>query len=409
LLGCYVLKRVDVPITAIEDDALPIPIIDAMRYINLGSLTSVSFDDSAPALSDAVLEDLKRAMYLTVTVGKNSPIYPQLKQQGICYRVRETGETNAGNLPTDYIRGKVEYIFRTCITSGMTDYEKALALHDWLVRNAHYDWSLKHGHASHILLEGLGVCMAYTSAYHILLEYAGIESDEEDGDDHTWNMVRLDGEWYHVDVTWDDDGDTSNYQFFGLSNYALEEIDNHECYEKPHIATAYKYNYLYRNGQYDSILSTWRNMIQDGLDANQTVITDKGYNRTCVLVLRDETFTWHGHPIHMDVDVVDDEMVFRCPFQAPDFSLPAGMKRVEDEAFEGIAAQVVFVPEGVTSIGAKAFAGCLNLWQVYIPKSVTSIADSAFSGAKNLMICGAEGSYAQTYAAGHKLTFAPVG
>ena len=44
----------------------------------------------------------------------------------------------------------------------------------------------------------------------------------------------------------------------------------------------------------------------------------------------------------------------------------------------------VVIPEGVTSIGSKAFSGCSNLQNVTIPEGVTSIADGAFEECSNL-------------------------
>lgn len=64
--------------------------------------------------------------------------------------------------------------------------------------------------------------------------------------------------------------------------------------------------------------------------------------------------------------------------------LPAMLTEIEDSAFEGIAAEAVQIPYGVTSIGSRAFADCPNLMAVYIPGSVGYIADDAFDGSDNV-------------------------
>ena len=90
-----------------------------------------------------------------------------------------------------------------------SEYEMALYLHDWLLDQLEYDNSLKWSSAESALTRGLGTCQAYESAYAKLLSAAGIENAEtrDTYDGHTWNAVKLDGEWYQVDCTWDDTSD----------------------------------------------------------------------------------------------------------------------------------------------------------------------------------------------------------
>lgn len=84
----------------------------------------------------------------------------------------------------------------------------------------------------------------------------------------------------------------------------------------------------------------------------------------------------------------------------PDFILPASLTSIESEAFLGISASVVKLPDSVADIGSRAFADCPNLQQIYIP-AVTTIADDAFSGVTGLIIFGAPGSPAEQFAQTH--------
>lgn len=90
--------------------------------------------------------------------------------------------------------------------AGMTDLQKAMALHDYLVQHMVYDQSLKKYNAYNALVEGTAVCQGYTMAYAALLKKAGISFDfcASAAMNHIWNYVKIDGKWYHVDVTWDD-------------------------------------------------------------------------------------------------------------------------------------------------------------------------------------------------------------
>ena len=66
--------------------------------------------------------------------------------------------------------------------------------------------------------------------------------------------------------------------------------------------------------------------------------------------------------------------------------LPSGLKKIEDEAFKGLACLAVIVPDGCTSIGEKAFADCEVLLYVKVPATVTSIAENAFNGSTKARI-----------------------
>ena len=89
------------------------------------------------------------------------------------------------------------------VDPGWSPLEKALFLHDYLATHAQYDTG---SDAYTILIKGTGVCQAYTLAYRLLLNRVGIPSETVSSDslDHIWNLLQIDGNWYHVDVTWDD-------------------------------------------------------------------------------------------------------------------------------------------------------------------------------------------------------------
>lgn len=99
----------------------------------------------------------------------------------------------------------------------MTKVQKELAIHDYIVKNATYntynyenDILLPEDHNAYgVLIDGIGVCESYAKAMYELCKAAGVEciyvTGTGNGGDHAWNMVKLDdGQWYNVDVTWDD-------------------------------------------------------------------------------------------------------------------------------------------------------------------------------------------------------------
>ncbi|MBR2043489.1 MAG: hypothetical protein IJ946_04035 [Clostridia bacterium] len=96
---------------------------------------------------------------------------------------------------------------------GLSDLEKALYLHDWIATYYKYDMDYYkiNGQPNYtvyeLFTEGKGVCQAYSFAYHLLLRECGIESKwvrSNEEDNHSWNLVKIGGRWYHVDITHDD-------------------------------------------------------------------------------------------------------------------------------------------------------------------------------------------------------------
>lgn len=163
----------------------------------------------------------------------------------------------------DEIDGKVKQAFQA-IPAGADDYEKAVALHDWLCENITYQFS-DDGSDQDIygaLGNGLCVCAGYAKAYAYLLNLQGIKADyltglginsAGSGGPHAWNSVVLDDELYYFDVTWDDYDDEygPRYCWFALSSDVF--FDSHERHDNdenpiPSAETsATRCNYYYRN------------------------------------------------------------------------------------------------------------------------------------------------------------------
>lgn len=97
---------------------------------------------------------------------------------------------------------------------SMSDYEKALAIHDYLVLHCEYDYeNYLAGKlpssvytAEGCLVNAKAVCSGYAAAYKVLMDRLGISCVTLSSNkmNHAWNMVTIDGQLFHVDTTWDD-------------------------------------------------------------------------------------------------------------------------------------------------------------------------------------------------------------
>lgn len=84
------------------------------------------------------------------------------------------------------------------------------------------------------------------------------------------------------------------------------------------------------------------------------------------------------------------------------------LRTVDEEAFMNDPVQEVIIPEGMVSIGERAFAECAALAIVHMPDSIEFIADNAFEGCENVtFICSSENA-AAAYAAEHGIHYVIV-
>ena len=163
-----------------------------------------------------------------------------------------------------------------------SEYAKALWLHDWLLDQLEYDKSLKWSSAESALTRGLGTCQSYESAYAKLLTTAGIENSEtrDTYDGHTWNAMKLDGQWYQTDCTWDDSSDNwysfdQRHLYFGLTDELMAIA--HPGHSKIYTTDDYKTrstsladNYFVRAGDAEKWAKAYSDRIQKNLDAEKT-------------------------------------------------------------------------------------------------------------------------------------------
>ncbi len=147
---------------------------------------------------------------------------------------------------------------------GNDEYERELLLHDALAKSIVYKDGGKHAHNAYgALVMGEAVCEGYARAFQYLLYQSGIQCLMAEGtsikpstglsEGHAWNVVRIDGQYYHVDLTWDDTDNADTpvmYPYFNLTTAQINEnhtIKIESSYALPDgVATAK--NFHVKNG-----------------------------------------------------------------------------------------------------------------------------------------------------------------
>ena len=127
----------------------------------------------------------------------------------------------------------INSILNSIIKPGMIETEKIRTVHNWIVCNTtyndnYYDRGDSFNHVSNLLNNKTGVCQGYSVTFYIFMKQMGIPCTlvmgKTDKVSHAWNAVKLDGNWYYIDVTWDDPvvNGTSNYP--GGDNISYEYL-----------------------------------------------------------------------------------------------------------------------------------------------------------------------------------------
>ena len=117
----------------------------------------------------------------------------------------------------------VQALKQECLASGVSgEYDQAVWMHDWLIYHADYDETLTVHEPEGVPLHGTGVCESYATAFQLLLNSLNIPCEiiTSEEMEHAWNLVYLEGNWCHIDVTWDDPagGGMENHDYFGMSD-----------------------------------------------------------------------------------------------------------------------------------------------------------------------------------------------
>lgn len=189
-------------------------------------------------------------------------------------------------------------------------YEQIKFVYDYLIDNITYDenaakemdkdeWSIETAYAYTgygALVNGLCVCEGYAKAFQLIIQNLGYEcilASGEGGDDlHSWNMVKIDDDYYYFDVTWDDAGDDfdedgkliyadgNSHEYFAVTSKEFAREHESQDFEYP-LCTATDYNYFCREGyvveEYNEpeIKAILKKQFDEGLSEISIKFTDK--------------------------------------------------------------------------------------------------------------------------------------
>ncbi len=170
-----------------------------------------------------MLYDVSGTVYISKINDNQYEIYP-------VYRVKKPDETNLFST-SDSVENAIDDILAQ-VSDEMTDLEKILAVHDYMCTHYEYDYTYSYYYANEFFKYKRGVCNAYTLAFKYIMDRIGIEcySVTSEKMNHAWNIVCVDGNYYHIDVTWDegswDQFGRAKHPYFMLSDEAMSDSEH---------------------------------------------------------------------------------------------------------------------------------------------------------------------------------------
>ena len=207
-----------------------------------------NFTFYCPDTYETCLDDVKDIAYnKTVLSNINDFVHPYNSFNQIETSFDSLGEINikvVHNYTEEMeiiLNYKIDEIIKNEITDEMDAVNKILIIHDYIINNTKYDqnrsdkniFEYKSNNAYGVLIEGYGICSGYTDSMMLFLEKLNIKSYKVSSENHVWNKVFINNNWYNIDLTWDDpvnsDGsDSLEHTFFLVNDEEMLKNDKTE-------------------------------------------------------------------------------------------------------------------------------------------------------------------------------------
>ena len=163
--------------------------------------------------------------------GNTGDFVPELKD----FIINNFANADDVGFMNEYVKAQVKKIVGEIITPDMNDMEKIKTIHDWICKKVKYDSEDIYNSKNHtdcsVFVGDSVVCEGYARAFNLLLNEAGIETYYVTGVNHAWNIVNLDGHYFHIDLTWDDSDENINYNYFLKSDNQIKDGNNHSSWK----------------------------------------------------------------------------------------------------------------------------------------------------------------------------------
>ena len=265
------------------------------------------------------------------------------------------------------VDAKVNQILQELNVDGKTDVEKVYAIYDYMINHIRYDYKnlddatyMQKYTAYAALVENTSVCMGYALAFYRLALACGVDARYilSDPMEHAWDIVRVDGQYYYLDATWDEKVTNDMADLPG--SYFLRGT---ESWQRIHV---------YKGISDPGTLNYGQSLANNGY-----VVSAADYHDWTLS--EDGTLT-----IPTGIAFLQSDSNNKSPFaaiadQVRSIRLTAPIRRLPYGAFEGFAnAESIVLSDTIEKIGDWSLSGCNSLKSIALPDKVTELPEGMF-------------------------------
>lgn len=181
--------------------------VEAVLDVSQYNLDSRDFYINYNDVKDQLIAENIEFSWFCKTDTSYMPVSLSYKTEDIIDKVGWKAAEEDANFQSRYeevIQKKNEIL--SGITSEMTDLDKIIYLNNWYVQNTSYSLAdyegFKYYNPVRLLLYGTGACSSYADSMKLFLDELGIENQLIYAENHVWNMIKYENEWYQADITW---------------------------------------------------------------------------------------------------------------------------------------------------------------------------------------------------------------
>lgn len=253
----YITKAANVELSYLENTT--VKTLDEMKKILSKGIsngeTKIDIEASSQVLKDLGDIDFKSFMKEVLYMADD---YHRNLVQRYRYSSEWSGASGIINFTIEYIESaeqtkrveeEVRRIVSDIIHDDMTEDEKVKVIHDYIVTHVQYDINgLQKGNEAHsayaaLFIDNDGednetVCQGYATLFYKMAKESGLESKiitgQSKNQNHAWNLIRINNNWYHIDLTWDDplgvnDPNYVRYDYYNLTDEQIRK--DHEVFD----------------------------------------------------------------------------------------------------------------------------------------------------------------------------------